>query len=670
MNAGVLEPGWTQYRRTCLYSTYDLTSLLVPGCNRLTVLMGNGMYHVQGDRYMKFQDSYGDPVLWARLTLEYEDGHKEILETDKEWRAAYGPILHSCIYGGEDYDGRCTFWLAPVDSNREEWKEVLISQGPGGTLKPAEQPPVRVIQELPARLLKKTPQGALYDFGRNYAGVIRVRVKGRSGQKLTIWSGEILSPDQTINQQYSGGPYYNTYILGGNGTEEWMPRFSMYSQRYAWVETEAELLEVTGIERYADCFEHGSFECSNELYNAIHRLIQGAIRSNMQSVFTDCPHREKLGWLEELHLIGPGILYNYDARSLMEKSLQDMADAQTPEGLVPDIAPEYVEFGGGFRDSPEWGSSCVILLWLLYQRYGDPDVIRRHYDTADRYTRFLYGKSHGGYLEYGLGDWMDADHLPNNLSYRTPIGVTASMILYYDLSLMEKMAALVSREKDVAYYRNAAFIAYETIRARLYDPATGRYAKGSQTAQALAIFTGLVRNEELEAVAGVLKENIKKHDGHLTGGDVGYPFILRAMASCGMNDLIAASLNREEHPSYGYQVRCGATTLCEDWDGPTPGSEHNSQNHFMLGGAEEWFYGQLSGITISEDRKRVRFAPYYDPTVSWVRCRTGNYALEWKRDTEGIIVKMEVPEGVQVEMELGDAKGLLHVKKGFGQSDE
>ncbi len=651
LNHGVLEPGWTRYTKRCLYSTYDLTAYLDQGENILSVLIGNGMYHVSGERYVKFTGSFGPPTLIAVIELSYADGSREVLVTDKDWYYAPSPITHSCIYGGEDYDARISAWRAPMAAQPDAWQPAEPWEGPGGVLEEGRQPQVAIQSQLdPVEQIQLAPGRIRVDFGRNFAGRVAIRVRGAAGQTVRVTPGELLDSHGEINQEFSGSPHFYTYTLAGDGEEAYLPYFTYYGLRYAVIETEAELLSATGVESYADCLEGGSFRCSNELYNQIHQMILGAIRSNMQSVFTDCPHREKLGWLEQLHLIGPGVLYNYDAKALMAKVLQDMEDSQTEEGLVPDICPEYVEFELGFRDSPEWGSSCVILPWYLYERYGDLELLAAHYDMSRRYVDYLLSRAENYILNYGLGDWLDVGHYPAHPAH-TPIPLTASAMLCYDLKIMERTARALGRYEDLQLYREHALKAREAFNHAFYYPLSGNYGTGSQASNALPLYLELPSETEQPRVLANLVEDIQRRDYHLTGGDIGHPFILRALSVCGREDIVAKVMGRTDFPSYGNMIRCGATTLCEDWDGANPEHPWSSQNHFMLGGAEEWFYHYLAGAYIDMAQEYpLTLSPAFPEEVDWVegQVRIDGEAIpfRWDKLDDRVQITVTLPKGM------------------------
>lgn len=662
VNEGVIEPGWTNYRKTCLYSTYEVGSLLREGENRITVLLGNGMYRVEGGRYAKLRNVFGPLKLILQCEILLQSGGRSEILTGPDWRCAKGPIAFSCVYGGEDFDARVDSWKRPTGACGGDWMPVTLQDAPEGELKPALQPAVSVrrgVTPVSSRCL--SPRGTVYDFGRNFAGRPVIRVTGEKGQTVRICPGELLGPDGTVNQRFSGGPHSYTYTLGDEPAQSWMPYFTYYGFRYLEVQSDARVLEVSAAETFADVPAGGGFACSNALFNQIHTIIRRAMESNMQSVFTDCPHREKLGWLEQLHLIGPGLLYNFDLRAMGRKILNDMAEAQLENGLMPNIAPEYVVFDqslreGAFRDSPEWGAACILLPWYLYEAYGDRSVLSDFYPMMRRYLEYLISRSEGALLHYGLGDWMDVGHI-GGVSKHTPMSVTASAMFYNVLDVMARIAPMVGSEEDGARFAACRDRCRRAFNDSFLHP-EGYYASGSQTSDAMPLFLDVVPETFRGAVLDHLAADVRAHHDHATGGDVGHPFLLRALAQCGRSDVVEDMLARIDSPSYGFQIVNGATALCEDWDGPAAGRERCSQNHFMLGAAEEWFYRYLAGIRPRMDlpQKCVRFQPYIARQVdwvnSWVATPFGKAEILWQKDGKTVRIDCRAPKGLAAELYL------------------
>ena len=674
----VLEPAWTNYDKSVCYAVYELEDYVITGENVLGILLGNGMYHVPGGRYTKFQNSFGPVGFLLRLEVQYTDGSCEALVSDGEFRAALGPITFSCVYGGEDYDS--TFehegWDCPDFEENEEWIPAVPISGPKGRIVSRKYPPLKIREDLEARRIGWEDKALVYDTGRNLSGWFRLRLRGPEGFRIRVTPFEMRDKDGSLSQQFTGTPHYYQYTLSGDSEEIWEPRFTYYGFRYLKIEAadpdpagnfqkQIEILELKGRMIYPCLEKIGDFSCSAPMWNQIHEIITRAILCNTKSVFTDCPHREKLGWLEQLHLIGPGIIYNYEIYGLFRKVLADMREAQLENGLIPDTAPEYINFDTegihtGFRDSPEWGSAGIIVPWYLYCTYGDTGILEENYGMMRRYLEYLTSKSQYHILHHGLGDWCDFGLNPP-FAQNTPIPVTATAIYYYDIIIMRQIASVLGRMEDASCYGTLGEQVKAAFRREFFDDQGMRYATGSQTANAMALFTGLADEADVPEVLTNLVEDIRRRGYHSTGGDVGYPFLVRALDKYGRQDIMANMLNQTDAPSYGYQVIHGATTLCEEWNGNDPDHPSSSQNHFMLGAAEEWFYSGLAGLKSIHDRMdfgkpedMIRIEPYFAPQLTWVRAwhryPKGKVEISWKRTPEKIKLCVSIPAG---------AKGML-----------
>ena len=598
----VLAPGWTDYRKAVLYNTFDLTTALHKGSNVFGVWLGNGMYNVEETkgRYTKFKGSMGPPKLLFQAQITFMDGSSLRIVSDHTWRTVQGPITFSSPYGGEDYDARMAQlgWDKP-GFKEKEWLEAQETEGPGGKLLSQQSPAIHVAQIFqPAKISEPRPGVSVYDLGQNFSGWPEISVKGPRGSSIKMISGELLDRDGFASQRSSGGPQWFTYTLSGNGIETWRPRFSYWGFRYVQVERTPDLdvmpqlISLSGQFLHANAANTGEFASSSDLLNRTHHLIDAAILSNLQSILTDCPHREKLGWLEESHLLGSALMYDFDLATFYAKIISDMADAQTTDGLIPDIAPEYVVFEEGFRDSPEWGSAFVLDPWLTYQKYADIEILTSHYDAMKRYVAYLAAKAENNIIAYGLGDWYDIGPGEPGNSKLTSLGVTGTAIFYQDLTTMAMCANVLHKTSDEVAFRAQAKAVRQSFNAKFYTPDTHVYDRASQTAYAMALVTGLAPDQDRTFILNRLVSDIRAHNNHVTAGDIGFHYVVAALMDNGRSDVLFDMLSRTDSPSYGYQLAQGATTLTEAWDA----NPLESQNHFMLGDAEEWFYRGLAGI--------------------------------------------------------------------------
>jgi len=665
---GVMSPAWTNYRSTVLYEAFDVTSMLRPGGNALGALLGNGFYNVAGGRYAKYTGSFGQPRLWVHLHLEFEDGASRDLGSDRSWRVRDGPLTFSCIYGGEDFDARLEpgGWDRPGFDD-SQWQRAATVEAPGGVLRAQASPPIRVQQRIaPVRATQPKPGVFVYDLGRNFAGWPAIAVSGPAGARVRLTPGELLDASGLVSQVSSGGPAFFTYTLRGSGRETWSPRFSYYGFRYVQVEGAAPesaarpgtavIHGLHGEFIHVDARRAGHFRCSNELFNRIHRLIDAAVQSNLQHVLTDCPHREKLGWLEQTYLMGPVLLYGWDLRAWLPKVIRDIREAQTADGLFPDIAPEYVTFEKGFRDSPEWGSAGVMLPWLAWQWYGDRQPLEDSYGAMQRYGAYLDAKSEGSLLSYGLGDWYDIGPGPPGPSQLTPRGITATATYFADLHLLERAARLLGKEADARLFAERAEKARAAFQKAFLDPAS--YGTSSQTALAMALVAGLAEESTRPALIEKLVADIGRRDNHTSAGDIGYRYAIRALLEAGRSDILYAMASRTDPPSYGAQLKAGATSLTEAWDA----DPRSSQNHLMLGHLEEWFFAGLAGIRPGAEAPGLRhlmIQPEAVGDLDWVEASwetfRGPVRVSWHFQRELFGLDMDLPPGMTATVVLPTA---------------
>jgi alpha-L-rhamnosidase len=672
-----LHGDWTDYRKTVTYDTVDVTSMMGAGKTVLAVMLGNGMYNVQrtalagvpprGTRYTKFAGSFGAPKMIAELDVRYPDGSSETIATDATWKAERGPVVFDSTYGGEDYDARREqrgWETAGFDD--ASWSTAQVVDRPGGELVPSIAPMVGEHERYAP--VKQTDVGSgrvVYDLGQNFAGVVRVQVKGPAGAILRLTPGELLNPDGTVSQATFHGPMWWSYTLRGDAEgETWRPLFGYGGFRYVQVEWRpgmavakadvarpvGELVSLVGISQHSNSTVVGSFASSNEMLNRIHALIVAAMHNNEVSLLTDCPEREKLGWLEQTHLLAASLMFNSDLQTLFKAQDRNMVDAQWADGIVPTIAPQYTHFGpknAVFDDSPEWGSASVLEPWWAYRYYGDKAELERDYPMMQRYVKALEAKAVDGIVAYGLGDWYDIGPGAPGFEKNTSLGVTATLMLYEDAVAMERIARLLGRDEDARSYGSLAKSTAQAFNHKFWDEKDGWYDRGSQTANAMPLALGVVPPERRVQVLEHLVADIHAHQDHVTTGEVGYPYLLRALAEGGHDDVILAMMLRKDPPSYGSQLQAGATSLTEAWDA----NPHSSQDHFMLGAAEEWFYRRLGGMDIDLSREdsaeRLTVRPIAVKGVDWVRCgfdsKLGQIESDWNRAGGVVTYTVRVP---------------------------
>ncbi len=637
-----LDPGWTNYDRQAQYVSFDITHDLQQGANAIGVMLGNGFYYIPGQRYRKMTGAYGHPKMIMKTMIEYEDGSMEQIISDESWKTISSPIIFSSMYGGEDYDATMEQpgWNKP-GFDAAAWKNVIITTGPP-QLDAQLQLPVKIMERfspISKRELKKNVW--MYDLGQNFSGIPAITVHGNTGDTIRIYCAELLNSDGTANQKATGSPSYFTYVLKGGADESWQPRFTYTGFRYMQVYCIAKdslqaspvVKNIEGLHIRNAAPSTGSFSCSNKLFNITYQLINWAIKSNTVSVSTDCPHREKLGWLEQSHLMGASVQYNYDIAALNKKIISDMRFTQYANGKMPEIAPEFTVFTAPFDESPEWGSASIILPWYHYQWYGDKQLLAAAYPMMQRYIDYLLTKDSVFILKHGLGDWFDIGPKKSGFTQMTKMGITATATLYYDASIMTEIAQLLNKPADVKNYTQLAANVKSAFNAAFFNKQTMQYDSASQTANAIALYMGLVEPQYKSAVVKALVNDIKNRGNALTAGDIGYRYVLRALEEAGRSDVIFDMNSRDDVPGYGFQLKHGATALTESWQA----YESVSNNHLMLGHLMEWFYSGLGGIrqtnsSVAYKNIEIRPQPVGDVTAAKAMFNSpyGQIVSEWK----------------------------------------
>ncbi len=682
-----LSPGWTKYDQTCLYDTRDLTKELARGKNVVSIELGNGMYQVLGGgRFTKFKGSFGSQKAIAQIRLEYADGAVEFIGTDESWRMSAGPITFNTIYGGEDYDAR----LVPKNWNAiyfddSKWAKAIVVNGPGGKLRglSAAAPPLKFFEThnfVSSHAL--TNGDIVFDLGQNAAHVPKISATGPAGSKIKLFPSELLDNDGAVNQGSMGaghrGALWCEFTKATDGVETWSPKFFYVGCRYVQVHfTPAttngalpKIKSLAGLVVQSASEPVGDFSCSNDLFNRIRRLVRWAQRSNMVSLLTDCPHREKLGWLEEDHLNGPALRYEFALDQLFTKTMNDIADSQLANGLVPTTAPEYTIFRSktdtnhlrnDFGDSPEWSATFILVPWQQYEFSGDLNLFRTHYDAMKNYVGYLGTRADNFIVNYGLGDWYDLGPKKPGVSQLTPVALTATAFYFENVNVMAHAAALLGKTEDAKNFSELAEKIRSAFNENFYNAATHNYATGSQCANAIPLVFGICENSNRAAVVESIVQDVRAHNTANTAGDVGYRYVLRALADGGRSDVIFDINNQTNKPGYGMQLAKGKTSLTEAWDGGS------SQNHFMLGQIQEWFYHDLAGIQSGGNGfKKIIIAPQ---PVGDVTCAKASYhsirgkiTSDWKRDGNNFILKTTIPPNTTAEIFI-PAKSAGNVKK-------
>lgn len=649
----VLDPAQTDYEQRAFYVVHDVTDMLHEGANSVGVMLGNGWYNqavVWGGM------SYGEPVLLLQLVLEYADGTTERICTDETWKTKPGPVQRNNVYAGEEYDARLEVpgWNE-VGVDDSDWQPVRIMPSPTRSLQSQMMPPIRRTRTLPTVALTSPQPGVwIFDMGQNFAGWARLKVQAPAGTTITLRFAEALNPDGTLNPESTGVfatrvVQTDRYTCKGKGVEVWEPRFTYHGFRYVEMTgypgtPTPDMLE--GVVVHTAVQPAGTFECSDEMLNRIHRTALWTQISNLHGIPTDCPHRERCGWLGDAHVSAEMTIYHFEMANFWTKYLDDIETSLTEEGLPTFVAPGKRKIG---KASPDWGTAMVQIPWYLYLYYGDTRVLERHYPTMKRWIEHLQSIAEGYIVSAGLGDWCAPGSVPGN----TPIPVTSTAVFYLDTVLMRKIATVLGREEDTTRFAMLAHHIKQAFIERFYD--ASHHTFGSQAADALALAWGLAPDGEEQAIADSLARDVmNKHQGHHTTGILGSRHLYWALSEYGHGDVAMTLLHQSSYPSIGHLFRLGATTFWEHWSEPHIDEQEGprSYNHPMQGGFDAWFFAGVAGIRPSEQGvgfQHILLQPQILPGLTWARATYrsmhGLIASEWYRDGDKLRWKVGIPPG-------------------------
>jgi alpha-L-rhamnosidase len=634
VGSNVLDPGWTTYDKRVLYTTYDVTPLLQRGANAVGVMLGEGWYKSR--------------ALLLQMNIELVNGKRLSVTSSPAWRGKDGPITSDSVWDGEIYDAprETPGWDRP-GFNDSNWAAAQLVKSPGGVLSAQIMPPIRVVATItPVGLTNPQPGVYVYDLGQNFSGWAQLRVKGPRAAAVKLRFSELLYDDGMINREnIRGAKARDTYILRGEGgLEVYEPRFTYHGFRYVEVTGfpgTPSLDSLRGRVVRSDVESVGNFAASKPLLNQIQRLIRWGQATNLHSIPTDCDQRdERMGWLGDAHVTAEEAMLNFDMAAFYTNFVRDIRDVQGADGSLTDTVPHK---GGSRPADPAWGTAYPLLCWYMYEQYGDRRILEEHYEGLKKYVEFLRTKAPDNVLRYSYyGDWVAIEPTPGEL--------VSDAYYYYDVQLLAKMAGILGKSADAQTYAQLAAQIKDAFNREFYDAKRGVYATGTQTANTLPLFLGLVPPEAKEAVGGKLFNDIVyQHDSHVTTGFIGVKYLFPLLTRSGLSDLGYDLATQTTFPSWGYMIANGATTLWELWHKRT-GPSMNSHNHPMMGSVGAWFYQALAGINVEPEGvgyRRIRIAPQIVRDLTWVSATVetvrGTVSSSWTHSPGMITLEVAIP---------------------------
>lgn len=659
----VLNPAWTAYSKRVFYSVYDVTDLLQEGSNSLGVTLGNGWYNplplrMWGHLNLREHLTVGRPRFIAQLEVELADGSRTTVVTDETWKVTQGPVLRNNIYLGEVYDARREIanWDRP-DCNDADWARAAIAAEPIGKLQAQPLPPIRLTATVRTVKITEPTKGTfIFDMGQNFAGWPMLALNVPTGTQITLRYGELLNQDGTLNPMTSvcgqikaasaGGPgapeiawQSDTYIAKGNGIEVYMPLFTFHAFRYVEMTGypgTPSVATLEGLRLNTDVAEVGTFACSNELLNRIQTMCQWTFLSNIFSVQSDCPHRERFGYGGDLVTTCDAFMLNFDMSRFYAKVAQDWQDCALADGMLTDTAP----FVGIQYCGVAWAMAHPLLQQQLYRYYGDRRLIEEQYETSKRWFDLVASRTPDHIIKEGLSD-HEAISPASAPEMVTPLYCESARLLSH-------LARILGRDQEAKAYADKAEAIKKAWQDKFFTQEIGRVPPGTQASQAFALQLDMLYEPQRQLALDYLVDKIATRDsGRLTTGIFGTRYLLDALSQNGRASLAYDLVNRKEFPGWGHMLENGATTLWEHW---AFSDNTYSHNHPMFGSVSQWLFNWLGGIQPDPEAvgfDRIVLRPQIVGDLKWVRCRynsvRGPIVSDWRLDDGSLRLDVTIP---------------------------
>ena len=666
----VLDPGQTDYQKRCFYAVHDVIDLITTGLNALGVMLGDGWYN-QNIVWTEQKLSYGPPRLLAQLELRFPNDDPQIIASDHDWRVHRGPVVKNNIYAGETYDARCQQhgW----DTHKFDdahWDSPVTMPAPGGSLTAQLNPPIRKCRTITPQNITSPKDGTwMLDMGENFAGWVRLHLhKPAAGTTITMRFAETVHPDGTLDPASTGVfatkvVQTDTYICEGVEEEIWEPRFTYHGFRYVEItglSAEPNPNDFVGVVVHTDLISAGDFECSDAMLNLLHDMAKRTHLANVHSVPTDCPARERCGWLGDAIFVSEYSLYNFDSVAFWRKYLGDIET--TRDGGMPyDIAPGRRRCARGIAD---WCVAQILIPWYVYLHTADERILFNAWDGMQVVINDFAGRADSWILSGGRGDWCDPS-VDTKPAY-TPETLTTTIWFYVAANIMAHAARKLKKENDAVRYHHWMQKIHGAFIKHYFDPQHNSF--GSQTANAMALYFDLIPEGKRDTIADALvKDIVEQHDYHWTTGIMGLRYLGDALADNGYGKVALRLFNQISPPSFGDLIRRGATTLWEYW-GETEVDQAEgprSLSHPMFGGFDTWFFQGIAGICPDPQHpgfRHVLLKPQFIEGLEYAKTTyhslQGTIESHWQREQNNLTWDVTLPANTSATAVVALPEGL------------
>ncbi len=644
------------------YDRYDVTARLKKGKNALGILLGNGFLNGIGGAAWSFDKASfrSGPRFSVSLFL---DGEK-VLESDESFLTAESPLYFNDLRMGEYYDAQKeqVGWNC-VDFDDGQWKNAIIVSAPKGEPALCEVEPVRVLKEIKPVRYFVSDGGYVFDFGINTAGVCRLNIRGRKGQKISLLHGEALLEDKFLYTKNTCVPQADSFLsqrdiyICKGGEEEYIPHFTFHGFRYVYVEgvsgNQLSLDSLTLLQLGSDLKKTGEFSCSNQVVNALQRITVNSDISNFFYYPLDCPQREKNGWTADAALSCEQMNFNFDCYTSLREWLKNIRYTQAESGALPGIVPT-AGWGFAWGNGPAWDIVLIEIPYRLYHFTGKEEILRENADAIKKYIDYLQTRrNEDGLFAFGLGDWCDvAGEYEGDI--RTPLEVTDTLTC---LEIYEKAAFIFSvlQEEKMQIYCQSLRQELSAAFRRKYVDKNCYITCRTQTAQAKALSLRIFTPEEEERAVKNLVDLIQEKGERFSVGVIGGRVLFRVLCDHGYADLALKLIIQDGFPSYKYWLDKGATSLWEAFNETYPnsilridGGRVLSFNHHFWGDISALFYRYFLGINLNPDGKDCAFveiAPYFVNDLQYAdgqyRNANGGIYVSWKKQGNSAEIRVK-----------------------------
>lgn len=618
--SSALAPMPTDFRKTVLYNTYDITAGIA-GQNCAAIMLGNGRYFAMRQNKPYKNATFGLPKCRINIVIEYADGTTERIATDETWRlTADGPIRTNNEYDGETYDARKELgeWTRPGYDD-SGWMPAERTAIPEGTLRAQMAPGMGCGDLKPKSIHATGTKKAIIDFGQNMAGWVVLAPKGKAGDTIRIRYAEKLADDgQLYTANLRDARSEDIYICNGKENGAWHPVFVTHGFRYAEVSGTSVTTGDVKTSVVSDEMENtGSFECSDTILNRVMRNAWWGIKSNYKGMPVDCPQRnERQPWLGDRTVGSLGESFLFGNERLYTKWVRDICEAQREDGCIPDVAPAYWNY---YTDDVSWPAALPFACDMLYRQFGNAQPIADSYPNMKRWiTHIMDTYTRDGIITKDkYGDWCVPPEKLELIHAKDPARNTdgtliATAYTIRCLQLMERFARMQHLSDDARYWAkkreimtadfNRTFLTCKRgtspVPGHPLYPDSVFYGNNTATANLLALSFGIVPDSLKAEVAKQVVENIiVKNNGHVPCGVIGISWLMRGLSDNGFSDVAYLLATNSTYPSWGYMAEQGATTIWELWNGDKAAPWMNSGNHVMLlGDLVTWCYQNIGGI--------------------------------------------------------------------------